>query len=353
MTMRITVLGGGNTAFSLAAKLSLDGHQVLLWEHRDFARTIEPLRDSRTIQLEGPVVSGPARISGVTTNAAEALAWSDTLICSVPSYAHEPFIAELAPHLRPRHLLLLMPGNLGSLAFSEALRERGAAGTVIVESDTAPFVCRKTAPDRAVIWGVVERLGVGVLPASQTDEVLPAVQELFPGAHAYADAVECGLSSMNPVVHPAGVLMNAGRIERSRGEFWFYDEGVTPAVCRVIEQVDAERLAVGRALGYDLLPVAEGFHAAGLGPKGDLWSVINGSRMLTSLRAPGSLESRWLSEDVPYGIGTWAALGDELGVDTPVIDALVALASAVLGVDCAAACRTFSQSQIAEARANA
>jgi opine dehydrogenase len=351
--MRIAVLGGGNTAFSLAAKLSLDGHQVLLWEHRDFAQTIEPLRESCTIQVEGPVVSGAARISRVTTNAAEALAWADTLVCSAPSYAHEPFIEALAPHLRPRHLLLLMPGNLGSLAFAEALRERGTAGTVIVESDTAPYVCRKSAPDRVAIWGVVEHMGVGVLPASQTDEVLPVVRELFPGAHAYADAVECGLSAMNPVVHPAGVLMNAGRIERSRGEFWFYDEGVTPAVCRVIEQVDAERLAVGKALGYDLLPVADGFHAAGFGPKGDLWSVINGSRMLTALRAPGSLETRWLSEDVPYGLGTWAALGDELKVDTPIMDSLIALASVVLGIDCAAACRIFTTSQLAEARAHA
>lgn len=350
--MRISVLGGGNTAFSLAAKLSLDGHHVLIWEHPDFARTIEPIRKSLTIHLDGPVVSGTAKIAGVTTNASKALAWADTLVCSVPSYAHAPFIAELAPHLRPHHLLMLMPGNLGSLAFGEALRERGTAGTVVVESDTAPFVCRKTAPDRATIWGVVERLGVGVLPASQTSEVLPLVQELFPGAQAFADAVECGLSAMNPVVHPAGVLMNAGRIERSRGEFWFYDEGVTPAVCRVIEQVDAERLAIGTALGYDLLPVAEGYHAAGFGPQGDLWSVINGSRMLTALRAPGSLDTRWLSEDVPYGIATWAALGDEQGIETPTMDALIVLASTVLGFDCTSARRSFTAEQIDEARAN-
>ena len=155
---------------------------------------------------------------------------------------------------------------------------------------------------------------------------------------------------MNPVMHPAGVLMNAGRIEKSRGDFYFYDEGVTPAVCRVIEQVDAERLAIGAALGYELMPVAEGFHAAGFGPQGDLWSVINGSRMLTALRAPGSLETRWLSEDVPYGIATWAALGDDLGIETPVMDALVALASVVLGFDAFAARRSFTPMQLSEAR---
>ncbi|HYO28997.1 MAG TPA: NAD/NADP octopine/nopaline dehydrogenase family protein, partial [Thermomicrobiales bacterium] len=65
----------------------------------------------------------------------------------------------------------------------------------------------------------------------------------------------------------------------------------------------------------------------------DLWAVINGSRMLTALKAPGALDTRWLSEDVPYGLATWALLGDALGVDTPTIDALVTLASAVVRTD--------------------
>jgi opine dehydrogenase len=182
---------------------------------------------------------------------------------------------------------------------------------------------------------------------------MPVVEQLFPGATAYADVVEAGLSALNPVVHPAGVLLNAGRIERSRGEFWFYEEGVTPAVCRVIEAVDGERREIGRALGYELPPVAEAFHAAGFGPSGDLWSVINGSRMLTALRAPGSLETRWLSEDVPYGLATWSGLGAVVGVGTPVMDALIALASVVLGVDCRQGARSFALAQIEQARAHA
>jgi len=213
------------------------------------------------------------------------------------------------------------------------LREAGIDGVIVAESDTAPYVCRKSAPDRAVIWGTVTGLGIGVEPASQTDEAMPVLRALFPGAVAYGSALEAGLSALNPVVHPPGVLMNAGRIERSRGEFWFYEEGVTPSVVNVIEAVDRERLALGAALGLHLTPVAEAFHRAGFGPAGDFWSTINGSRMLTALRAPGQIETRWLTEDIPFGLATWALLGDQLGVETPVIDALVTLASATLGKD--------------------
>lgn len=345
--MKVTVLGGGNTAFSLAANLSLAGHAVLLWEHPDFAAAVEPIRASGKIHLDGQAHTGRAQLQGVTSDAAEALAWSDVLLCSVPSYAHQPFIEQLLPHLRPGHLLALLPGNLGTLAFAAALRERGVTGVILAESDTAPYVCRKSGPDNAVIWGAVTGLGIGVFPASQTAEAMPVLQDLFPGAAAYGSVMEAGLSALNPVVHPAGVLMNAGRVERSNGEFYFYEEGVTSSVVAVIETLDAERLAIGKAMGLNLTPVAEAFHRAGFGPRGDLWSVINGSRMLTALKAPGSVRTRWLTEDLPYGLATWAELGDRAGVATPVMDALVTLGSAALGIDCYASRRSLQHLDIA------
>src|SRR3954468_9231550 len=117
MANRITVLGAGNTGFSLAANLALAGHDVLLWEHPDFVSAIDPIRESLTIRLEGHAHTGSAKLAGVTTDPAEALAWCDTLVCSVPSYAHAPFIDQLRCHLTQRHVLMLFPGNLGSLAF--------------------------------------------------------------------------------------------------------------------------------------------------------------------------------------------------------------------------------------------
>ncbi len=156
---RVTVLGGGNTAFSMAASLSLAGNEVLLWEHPDFEETVEPIRETLTIQLNSPASVSQAKLAGVTTDPAEALAWADLLVCSVPSYAHEPFAGQLLPHLRPGHLLALLPGNLGSLVFAARLRQAGVTGVIVAESDTAPYVCRKTGPAEAIIWGTVRGSG--------------------------------------------------------------------------------------------------------------------------------------------------------------------------------------------------
>ncbi|MCC6314308.1 MAG: NAD/NADP octopine/nopaline dehydrogenase family protein [Thermomicrobiales bacterium] len=339
-TSRIAVLGAGNTGFAIAANLALAGHDVLLWEHPDFASALDPIRDTLTIHLDGAARIGAAKLAAVTTDPAVALDFADVLLGSVPSYAQAAFAALLTPYLRAGHLLALLPGNLGTFVFRKALRAAGTEAVMVAESDTAPYVCRKTGPDRATIFGVVSGLGVGVWPSGQTNTAMTALETLFPGARAYRNALQAGLSALNPVVHPPGVLMNAGRIERSRGEFWFYEEGVTDSVVRAIAALDGERRAIGAALGMTLSPVAAAFADAGFGPmSSDLWAVINGSRMLTALRAPGSVNTRWLTEDIPYGLATWAALGDALGVPTPLMDGLIALASAALGIDFAAEAR--------------
>ena len=333
MSDSVVILGGGNTAFSVAANLTHQGHEVTLWEIPSFADTLGPIRETREINLTGVAETGPARIHSLTTAISQALKASDLILVIVPSYAHEPFIESCAPHFTKDHTVVLMPGNLGTLAWAKVLRDTGAAMPTLAEVDTAPYVCRKTEPDTATIWGIVTSLGVGVLPTDRTETVRARLDTLFPGVTAYPDVLACGLSAMNPVVHPAGVLMNAGRVERSRGEFYFYDEGVTESVAKVIMKVDDERRAIGTILGYDLVPANEAFHNAGFGPKGDLWATINGSQMLTALRAPGSLDSRWLTEDIPFGLASWSSLGSQFDVPTPTMDAFVDIGSIVMGFD--------------------
>ena len=328
----VTVLGGGNTAFAAAARLTLRGFPVTLYEIPAFQDTLDPVKKSGVIRLLGVAEQGTAQVR-CTTDIEEALGASDLVLLIVPAYAHRAFAEVSVPHLRPGQTVVLMPGTLGTLEWARILREAGTVGVTLAEVDTAPYICRKTAPDTATIWGVVESLGLGVFPATETERVRKEIAPLFPGVTVYQDVMACGLSSANPVVHPAGVLLNAGRIEYSRGEFYFYEEGVSESVAKVIMQVDAERRAIGKALGYDLSPINEAFHAAGFGPKGDLWQTINGSLMLTRLKAPGSLKSRWLTEDIPYGIVTWSRLGSHYGVETPVMKALVAIGSIITGSD--------------------
>jgi len=330
---KVTILGGGNTAFSVAARLSHMGNSICILEHPDFAESVSNISASKTINLEGVLETGPASIEKITLDPSEALNFSDLLLLIVPAYAHKPFAEFCGPHLTDEHTVVVMPGTLGSLEWKVLASEFGANNMTVAEVDTAPYVCRKTSDNSAVIWGEVTALGLGVIPSSETASVQEMLEPLFPGVTAYSDSLECGLSAMNPVVHPAGVLMNAGRVEYSRGEFYFYEEGVSNSVAKAIEAVDIERRMIGTALGYELVPVADGFHQAGFGPKGKLWEVINGSHMLTRLKAPGSLETRWLSEDIPFGISAWSKIGNQYGINCPVMDSFAQIGNIVMGAN--------------------
>jgi len=61
------------------------------------------------------------------------------------------------------------------------------------------------------------------------------------------------LQNGNPVIHPAVTLTNTALIERTAGDFRFYEDGITPAVGRLIQAVDRERLTIAAALGVRIL----------------------------------------------------------------------------------------------------
>ena len=52
----------------------------------------------------------------------------------------------------------------------------------------------------------------------------------------------------NAMLHVANCVANAGKIDRGEG-YKFYAEGVTPAVGRLYQAINAERVAVAAALG--------------------------------------------------------------------------------------------------------
>ena len=74
---RVSVLGGGNTAFSLAVNLALGGHEVMIWEHPDFTHTLDPVRENLAIEMKCAALSSLAKLSGVTTDNGEASSWPD------------------------------------------------------------------------------------------------------------------------------------------------------------------------------------------------------------------------------------------------------------------------------------
>jgi opine dehydrogenase len=134
----------------------------------------------------------------------------------------------------------------------------------------------------------------------------------------------------NPVIHPAVTLLPPGLLERTGGGFLFYEDGVTEGVGRLIEAVDNERQAIARALGVTILSepaigVQQGYMLEENYSTG--YSTAPG---FLGIGAQPQLDHRYLTEDVGYGLVFLTDLAARLGVATPVMDSVIAIASVVL-----------------------
>ena len=330
----VAVLGGGNGGKAVAADLALQGLGVRLFEWPEFRANIAPLLDEPVLEALG-VVSGEARLALVTTDLAAAVEGADLIVACVQGLAHARLAAELAPLLWDGAVVLLNPGSTGgALEFRRIMRELRADRRVILgETGTLTHCARADGPRAVNISLRVAHIAFAALPGRATAALAGALRPLFGGLKLVGDVLEAALSNGNPVIHPPILLLNLGAIEARGEEHRFYAEGVTPGVARVIAAVDAERLALGRALGYELMTEPQMSLAQGYACSADYHDCYARSPVFGPLRSPAGAEHRYLHEDVGLGLVTYVSLGEMLGVATPVARGLVALASAVTGRD--------------------
>ncbi len=193
-------------------------------------------------------------------------------------------------------------------------------------------------PGTVNIYSYTKRLGFAALPGKQTAALFALIKPLYPEIQQASSVLETGLSNLNAIFHPEGMIMNAGWIQHTNGNFLFYREGFTDAVGRVTAAVDAERMAVAKALGVPATPFIDIFYQAGLTTKGaresgDISRACRESEPNKTIKSPSSLDHRYIHEDVGYGLVPISALGRLAGVATPTIDALIKLAGLAVGID--------------------
>ena len=293
-------------------------------------------------------------IGHMTTDVADAVAGADLIMLVVPSVAHETYARELAPLLSPEIPVFLNPGHTGGgLHFVNELRRAGYTDTVkTCETVTLTYIARLEGDARVGIYSYTRKLKFAAFPGCYADELFSVMKPIFPEIVQASSVLETALSNLNAIFHPPGMLMNAGWIEATGGDFLFYREGVTEAVGKVVSAIDRERLAVAGALGVPATPFLQFFYEAGLTTEaamnsGSVARACRESEPNATLRSPPSLDHRYVHEDIGYGLVPMAALARLAGVETPIIDAHIALLSEAAGIDYAATGLTLEKMGLA------
>ncbi len=343
--LRFTVAGAGSGGLAMAGHLALLGEAVSLF-NRNPGR-LAPIQESGGVHLEG-ALEGFGRLEVISSDPAQTIPEADVIMVVVPASGHREMALTLAPHLRDGQILVLHPGRtLGAVECEHVLRRAGCfADVTVAEAQTLLYASRLIAPDRVRVFRVKHEVPVAALPAWRTADVLRVIRRVLPQFEAAPHVFKTGLDNIGAVFHPGPALLNLARIENEE-PFEYYVEGITPAAAAVLEAVDAERLAVARALGVRAVGAREWLAKAYRVGGKNLHAAIHANPAYRGIPAPAGLDTRYLWEDVPTGLVPLASLGEFLEVPTPAINSLITLASLAVGVDFRATGRTLERAGLA------
>jgi len=333
--MYIAVLGSGNGGCAVAFDCAAHGHQVSLFDFEQFPESIKAVQNKGGIHCEG-VLEGFQPVVSAGHEIEKALDGADIIYAVGPAYSTKPFAEVCKPYLKQGQIVIVCPSSCGgSIEFKNSagldLRDEDI---VVAETSTLPYAVRLLEPGKIKIFNKLKGgLFLAAVPAQNTNYVLEQVRDVYPMMIEAKNIFHTSLQNGNPVIHPTITLMNVALIERTKGDFDFYHDGVTPAVGRLIEAVDKERIAIGKKLGVGVIPDPE------LGVmQGYMLEATYDNGFITApgfegVKAQSNLDYRYFNEDVGYGLVFLQNLGEQIGVATPIMSAVITLTSLLMNRD--------------------
>lgn len=336
--LRVAVLGAGAGGAAACVELTLAGHAVVLWNRS--AQALMPFIATGCVQYEGVLGLGEARPVLITDKIDTAVRGADLILVCLPTLSHAPIARALAT-IGSRVPVVLNPGHTGgALEFAHSYRATATSlggdpvPPPIAEFNTLTYVCRKYHPARVTITGRAQALRAAALPGGEV--ALALGQSIYDCAQAVPDVLYTSLANLNMTLHSPCAILGAAWIEATQGDFTFYVQGMTSGVARVMAALDAERLAVGRAFGHELLGVAAEMQRVGtvdasVTDTSDLAVAIASGEANKKIRAPDSLTHRYYREDFGHGLVPFIALARAAGIATPVAESLLRLGETLTG----------------------
>ena len=351
MTIKtIAIIGAGPGGFRLVANLGLAGYRLRLNDIDDAKLTA--IRARGGIDVEG-TPGGFAPLELATTDLGATVTGAD-LIIVVSGGNTQPTVARaLAPLLVDGQAILLMQGNTGgSLVVRCELDRAGCRAEIeLAETDTYPYAMRAVGPTTMRQTTQKRWMQIAAFPGTRSKATHARIGPLFPQAVAAPDVLHTGLMNVNAILHVANCIANAARIERGGGHM-FYGEGVTSAVANLYTAIDAERMAIAAALAVNVPSLADWIELAynvretdfvktfqRLSAEPDGPYVVN--------KAAGTLNHKYVTEDVPTGLIPIQELGTATGTPTPAIDTLVEMAKLMTGCTFTDEARTLGRMGLA------
>ncbi len=333
LRLKITIVGSGHGGCAMAGTLAMRGHEVTILKlttgiHFD---NWQALLERKAICLDGIEGTGKFALHGATTDPAAAIPDAELILVFYVSNYHDLVAKSCAPHLHRGQIVVLNPGYAGSLLFEQAMTSiQNTSYPLFAEFETLPYSSRITQPGCVEIVSKNIRHPFATYPASRRSEFLERLEsilgELVPRNHL----LEVALHNPNLVIHVVGVLMNVSLIERPGNRFAMYRQGFSPSLWNLVAALDQEKMDVLEQLGAPRIPYLDEFRLRTFEDP-SIEGLEGFSRYAEEApEGPFAIEHRYVTEDVPMGLGLLSSLGRATGVASPICDGLISIANALL-----------------------
>ena len=341
--MKIAVVGAGNGGCAVAGDMAYRGLDVTLIKtsnamHDDNFEYL--LKNDGNITLydfgdngcmnptaENQVIK-KGKIAKVTRDISEVQNM-DVVIIYVQTNYHESVIQRISPYVKDGQLYIINPGY-----FSTAFMLKYCHGKkiTIIEAQSSFIDCRISEPGKIRVGFRNVRNPLGIYPHENIESAKVILEKLgFPFVYLNHVA-EAALHNPNLIVHTVGALLSMPMIDMEKENFCMYHSSFTEHVWSVLEALDKEKMDILEKLGCRRIPYVEAckFRNSLDETENAKQVFFEYAAMPTRAKAPSSVNSRYVTEDVPQGLVMLETLGNILQVHTPICSALISIASAAL-----------------------
>src|SRR3990167_70982 len=335
---KLTILGCGHGGMALAADLKLKGAKVALWSdptHADKFNKI--LAKKNEIILHSNDTSKSVKLDLLSHDLTEAIHFGDILYNCTPMLAHRQLFKNIALHLarlQVEKLLINLSGTFSGIDQFLHVSDQAIFNKLkIFDTSTFPYACRAGAQNDISILGKKSALTIAPLFPADIHylDFMPDCSKPT-RLHKIENSFKLGLMGTNAVFHPATVLFNARLIDNGCS-FLFYLDGISKKTSLLHDALDHERILLAKAMGYQLNPGVHDdnkYYGTNFSNNYDfcLHSTIH-----KKIKSPTSLNHRFITEDVAYGLVPLLALAKSHNIELLNIDSVVKIFSTIMGVN--------------------
>ena len=348
---KLTICGGGNAAHVLIALAARAGWQVDVFA---------PLEDEAERLKAGVFANGGVQarfgdqtVKGlpyhISVDPAEVIPGSELVLLALPAFAHGEMLQAIAPYLEADAAVGALPARGGFDYQARTILNPESRPLQLFGLQTLPWACRIVEYGKCVeVLGTKAGVAIAVFPADATPALVEKLTSLLGLALAPINSfLTLTLANTGQLIHP-GIMYGLGRGREnevfSATDIPLFYQGVDQPTADLLQTMSDEVQALSRAVAVQLPEFDPGqvvslsnwllrAYSNQISDGSTLRRAFNSNQAYTGLRLPTrpagvktftiDFTTRYLSEDVPFGLIVVRGIAELAGVATPTIDRVI------------------------------